>query len=112
MVIIALISSIFLFATEEWSRWKQQDQMRFFMVQAGYASESAIAIRQSELKANPEDYRTVQKKIGNFIVDTSVWESFSGTLYMEAIAKNKYGIQQTKRVELDKETLQILYWLK
>ncbi|WP_028775380.1 hypothetical protein [Shimazuella kribbensis] len=112
MVLIALISTLFLFATEEWSKWKLQNQIRLAMVQAGYASESAIAIRQAELKTNPDDYRTVQKQIGNFTVDTTIWESFAGTLYMESVAKDKNGIKQTKTVELEKNTLRILYWLE
>jgi type II secretory pathway pseudopilin PulG len=112
MVLIALLSTLFLFASKEWGKWKQQDQFRLTMVQASYASESGIAIRQAELEGNPDDYSTKQEKIGEFTVDISVWESLSGTIFIKAVAKGKDGVQQTEAVELEKRSLRILYWLE
>jgi Tfp pilus assembly protein PilX len=112
LVLIAVLSTLFLFACKEWTEEKRYDQMRFAMVQAGYAAESAIAQRQNELKANPDDFTTVQKKYGSYVVDVSVFETEAGTLVVQAIAKGKNGIQQTETVELNKQTLHILYWLE
>jgi type II secretory pathway pseudopilin PulG len=112
MILVALISTLFLYASKEWMQWREHDQMRLAMVQAGYAAESAIALRQSELHANPNDYSTKQKTFGEYTVDVYVFESRAGTLIVKAIAKGNKGIQQTEAVELDKQTLQILYWLE
>ncbi|MXQ53671.1 type II secretion system protein [Shimazuella alba] len=112
MVLIALISTLFLYASKEWMQWRERDQMRLAMVQAGYAAESAIAFRQSELQTNPNDYSAKQKTFGEYTVDVYVFESVTGTLFVKAIAKGSKGIQQTEAVELDKQTLQILYWLE
>jgi hypothetical protein len=112
MILIALMSSLFLFACREWSKWKLQDHLRLEMVQVGYAAESGIAERQAELQKKPDDYRTERKKYGEYTVDISVWESESGNIFIQARAKGKNSVQQTKTVELEKETLHILYWLE
>lgn len=112
MILVALMSSLFLFACKEWSTWKLQDQLRLNMIQAGYAAESGIAERQAELQKKPDDYSTVEKRYGEFNVHISVWESETGNVFIRARAKGKDRIQQTETVELDKETLHILYWLE
>ena len=112
MVFIAILSALFLFACREWMEGKKHDHLRLAMVQAGYAAESAIAVRQNELKANPDDFSITQKKFGAFTVDVSVIETETGTLVVKAIAKGQNGIQQTETAELDKQTLNILYWLE
>ncbi|MCH5583919.1 type II secretion system GspH family protein [Shimazuella sp. AN120528] len=112
MVLIALMSSLFLFASMEWSKWKQQDLLRLKMIQAGYAAESGIAERQVELQDRPDDYRTEQTKYGDYTVNISVWESVPESIFIQAVAKGKDNIQQTKTVEIDKKTMHILYWLE
>jgi type II secretory pathway pseudopilin PulG len=111
MIVIALMSSLFLFACQEWNKWKVQDRLRLKMIQAGYAAESGIAERQAELLAKPDDYRTSETRYGEFSVHASVWESESGNIFIQAKA-TKDNIQQTKTVELDKKTLHIIYWLE
>lgn len=111
MLLIVLMSSLFLFATVEWSKWKKQDRLRLKMVQAEYAAESGIAERQAQLQRSPDDYRTVQKKYGEYTVDISVWESVEKHVFIQAVARGNGNIQQTKTAEVEKSTLRILYWL-
>lgn len=112
MILIALMTSLFLFACKEWSKWKLQDQLRLKMIKAGYAAESGIAERQAELQRKPNDYSTMEKRYDEYNVHISVWESESGSIFIQAKAKGKDSIQQTETAELDKETLHILYWLE
>lgn len=112
MVLIALLSSFFLFAVKEWSGWRKQDQMRLAMVQAGYAAESGIAYRQVMLKMQPNDYTTMHQKFDSYEVKVSVWESESGTLIIQSVARGSNNMKQTKTAEVTKDTLKIIRWLE
>jgi type II secretory pathway pseudopilin PulG len=112
MILVALLSSLFLFATKEWSGWREKDNLRLAMVQASYAAESGIAYMQVKLREEPDDYSSIHDQIGSYQVDVSVWELDAGTLMIQAVAKGNDKVQQTETAEVEKSTLKIKRWLE
>jgi hypothetical protein len=112
LILVALLSSLFLFASREWSGWREKDNLRLAMVQASYAAESGVAYMQAKLREQTEDYSSIHDQIGSYQVDVSVWESDSGTLMIQAVASGKDKVQQTETAEVEKKTLKIKRWLE
>jgi type II secretory pathway pseudopilin PulG len=108
MVIVGLLSTLFLFASTEWGKWRQQEQLRLAIVEANYAAESGIAYRLQALQTNGVDYRPQTRKLGEFIVSVYVSELSPTVLQIQAIANRNDGVQQTVTVHVEKDTLRMI----
>jgi type II secretory pathway pseudopilin PulG len=108
MVVVGLLSALFLFASNEWAKWRQQEQLHIAMTQANYAAESGIAYRLQALQNNCTDYRTQTKQIGEYHVTVHILQHSPTVLRIQAIASLADGIQQTVTVHVEKDTLRVI----